>query len=104
MTSKDQTEQVDVVLVAQLYGRGCVLPAVVVPREDLVQLAVGDFATANDWLRRHRKDANIPFYLGNVDETGRKYVWAGIPSGAQSDARRSRDCAAVGVGSSLNLD
>jgi hypothetical protein len=27
---------------------------------------------------QHRKDPNVLFYLGNVDKTGRKYVWAAL--------------------------
>jgi hypothetical protein len=27
---------------------------------------------------RRRKDPSVPFYLGNVNESGRKYVWVAL--------------------------
>ena len=27
---------------------------------------------------QHRKDPTVRFYLGNVDQTGRKYLWRGL--------------------------
>ena len=27
---------------------------------------------------RRRKDPSVPFYLGNVNESGRKYVWLAL--------------------------
>ena len=36
----------------------------------------------NFWFIRkaaqHRKDPNVPFYFGNADDVGRKYLWCGL--------------------------
>jgi hypothetical protein len=51
MPLQDVTELLDVVLFAPRRGRWRVVLALVVPREDRVELAVGEVAATNVWLR-----------------------------------------------------